>query len=247
MGIKGQAVRAFIGITWPFFAVLAAVSRFTYKGALKVRFRSEWDRPPTPEWFDHEYDLAFFDRWRRPHFFERGVYLQEVLKPGMYVLDLCCGDGSVTALFIAPIAECVVGVDFDASAIRAAKRKYGRFQNIRFDVQDIRKLSVPPMNYDVIAWDAAIEHFTQDEVIAIMASIRRSLKPGGLLVGSSIAKSDHIQHHDHEHEFNGVADMRAFLERHFKNVVTWDRKHSDRTSLYFRCSDADRDLLARSP
>jgi SAM-dependent methyltransferase len=233
-------------VAWPALYVVLIAGKWLYSVGLSYRFQMEWGSLPMPEWFDHEYDLAFFPRWRKSHFFERGVYLQEILRKNDVVLDLCCGDGSVTALFIAPEVLRVVGVDFDPHAIAAAKGKFAGYSNVSFQVEDIRSLKVAKSEFDVVTWDAAIEHFTQEEMNAIFASIRSVMKPGGLLAGSTVAKQAHVQHHDHEFEFDTPTELQTFLGGHFKNVTVWERVHEDRTSYYFRCDDGATDLRARA-
>jgi len=233
-------------IGWPLFFVLTAIGNFLYQAGMKYRFQMDWGSLPTPEWFDHEYDLAFFPRLRKAHFFERGVYLQEMLKKSYRVLDLCCGDGSVTALFISPHVESVVGVDFDKSAIASAQRRYSGFSNTSFRQVDIRNLPFKPSEFDFVTWDTAIEHFTQQEMDNIFGSIRSLLKSDGVLAGSTVARQEHLQHHDHEYEFESTAELETFLKRYFKNVYVWERPHADRRNFYFRCTDADLNLKARS-
>jgi ubiquinone/menaquinone biosynthesis C-methylase UbiE len=232
---------------WPFFFALKKVGKSLYSLGLNYEFQKDWGSFPNPEQFNHEMSLAFFPSWRLPHFFERGVYVQELLKPDYQVLDLCCGDGSVTALFIAPKVAGVVGVDFDEKAVKMARSKYSRFSNVSFRQGDIRGLEFPAGQFDLVTWDGAIEHFTQEEMDKIFGSIRRVLKGGGTLAGSTVAKQEFVQHHDHEFEFETLAELKTFLGRYFRNTYVWERKHSDRLSFYFRCSDEPKPLESRFP
>ncbi len=70
---------------------------------------------------------------------------------------------------------------------------------------------MPAGAFDVVTWDAAIEHFTQAEMAAIMAGIQGALVPGGILHGSTVQKSDSWQHHEHEYEFETAAELHTFL------------------------------------
>jgi 2-polyprenyl-3-methyl-5-hydroxy-6-metoxy-1,4-benzoquinol methylase len=207
-----------------------------YRLGTALEMAKDWSVPPTPEWFNHELDIAFFPQWRKPHFFERGVYASEVAV-GKRVLDLCCGDGAVAALFVARVAEEVLAVDFDRNAIAHATKRWRDIRNVRYDVMDIRSLNVPAGYFDTVLWDAAIEHFTQAEMDAIMASIKRALKPDGLLHGSTIKRGDSKQHDDHEYEFESLRELQSFLQSRFKHVVVFERVHQDRIAFYFRCCD----------
>lgn len=230
--IKSLIYRIGAGISQP----LTATSRIMYRLGMTLKFKSEWSVPPYPEWFNHEFDIALFHNWRRPHFFERGVYASELV-PRKRVLDLCCGDGSVAALFLSPLAERVVAVDFDPDAISYARRAWKQATNVSYEVMDIRELDVKDGAFDICTWDAAIEHFTKDEMDRIMAHIKRALTSNGILHGHTIEERDHEQHHDHEYEFKSVGELKQFLLGYFKSVQVWERVHKDRSNLYFRCSD----------
>ena len=233
---KSSWKKIFYRFCWPPFFISKKMGWLFYRAGLRYEFRKDWSSRPTPEWFDHEFDLAFFPEWRKPHFFERGVYLQEVLRPNDSVLDLCCGEGSVSALFIAPSAQRVVGVDFDETAIARARRKYSHFVNLEFQRADIRELSFAPASFDLVSWDAAIAHFTKPEMDRIFGSIRTVLKGAGILAGSTVAQMDHQQHFYHEYEFRTLTELSTFLLGYFPHVQVWERKHPGRTNFYFRCS-----------
>ncbi len=168
-------------------------------------------------------------------FFERGVYVSERLKKTDNVLDLCCGDGSVSALFIAPLVKKVIAVDFDPSAIKTARQRYGHSPNAVFEIQDIRKLPYSSSSFDCITWDCAIEHFTELEIDSILKRIHELLTPEGFLTGSTIEAHDEgAQHHDHEFEFDNEDQVKSFLSKYFKTVEVWSRQHDKRVNIYFR-------------
>ncbi len=33
-----------------------------------LKFFRLWGISPNPEWFDHDFDIFFFKKWRKPHF-----------------------------------------------------------------------------------------------------------------------------------------------------------------------------------
>lgn len=202
---------------------------------LRYEFYKDWRITPHPEWFNHEMDLAFFEAERKPHFFERGVYLQEVARGR--VLDLCCGDGSVTALFLAPKAEHVIGLDIDPDAIASAKSKFASIPNLEFGVQDIRTISFPENSFDLICWDAAIEFLPRDDVQKVLEKLKTYLKPDGMLVGSSLAPDPRGKNPDHEFDFEDTHQLQAFLKPYFSRIVCWNRHHADRINFYFRCTN----------
>jgi SAM-dependent methyltransferase len=218
-----------VPVTW--------AAKRVYTLGMLLQFAKDWRFPPNPEWYNHELDIALFEQRKAVHFFERGVYASEVTC-GKRVLDLCCGDGSVSALFVAPEATAVYAVDFDRKAIAHAQRTWRSTSNLKFAVMDIRDLAVPEGGFDVVLWDAAIEHFTQEEMKRIFGGIKRALAPNGILHGSTVKRAMHAQHHEHEYEFESLAEMEKFLSPSFKFVSSWERVHPERTAFYFRCSDA---------
>lgn len=245
--MRTSAKKIIFILFWPIFLLGKIFGKFIYLSSLRYEFLKDWSSFPNPEWFDHEFDLAFFDQWKKPHFFERGVYLQELLQKNTKVLDLCCGDGSVSALFIAPKVKEIIAVDFDPSAINFANKKYSGISNISFKTMDIRNLQFNPKTFGLISWDAAIEHFTLEEMKTIFASIKNVLTNDGILAGSTVSKQEEVQHHDHEHEFLTTNELKTFLSPYFKHVFVWERKHDDRTNFYFRCSDHYQNLDVRCP
>ena len=104
------------------------------------------------------------------------------------MLDLCCGDGYYSRYFYAHRASEVIGVDFDPEPIEYA-RKVNAGPKVSFEVADIR-VTMPNGPFDTIVWNAAIEHFTEDEVRQILVTIRERLRTGGVLAGDTIVSRD---------------------------------------------------------
>lgn len=88
-------------------------------------------------------------------------------------------------------------------------------------------------------WDAAIEHFTQDEISQIMFNIKSNLAPDGILSGYTIKESEsgHKHLHQHEYEFHDKEDLARFLTPKFKNVHVFETIFPERTNLYFYATD----------
>lgn len=231
-----RAKKAAYTSLWLGIQPVTKLSKRLYEMGMRVQFFKDWRSYPNPEWYDHSLSLALFSRDRLPHFFERGVYASEVVAEKR-VLDLCCGDGSVAALFLAPLAKSVVSVDFDPTAIAHAKKRWSKFENCRFINMDIRKLDFEKESFDVCNWEGAIEHFTQAEMEGIFSSLKASLIRGGIIHGSTIKRGDSPAHHEHEYEFKSADELEKTLSKHFENVRVWERAHQDRMNLYFRCSN----------
>ena len=168
---------------------------------------------------------------------ERGVFSSFAMKPNGRVLDLCCGDGFNSYHFYSLRAFSVTAIDFDREAIRWAKRNF-KSANLSFSNGDIRT-DIPNGPYDNVVWDAAVEHFTEIEIVSIMGKIKSVLTPEGTLSGYTIVEpSDGGNHlHQHEYEFHNKEDLSRFLTPWFKNVHVFETVFPSRTNLYFYATD----------
>lgn len=200
-------------------------------------FKAQWALKPEPEWFDHRLDLYW--QWladRNPLWLERGVFGNLALKGGD-VLELACGDGFNARNFYSLRSRRVVACDFDSTAIAAAQ-KHNAAPNLEFRLADIRT-EMPQGEFENIVWDAAIEHFTPDEIASIMANIKARLAPGGVLSGYTLVEvqggAKHLQ--AHEYEFRDMQDLHRFLAPHFSTVKVFETVYASRHNLYFWASD----------
>jgi trans-aconitate methyltransferase len=94
-------------------------------------------------------------------------------KPGERILDVGCGEGSLTAR-IAAAGAAVVGIDTSTDMIAAA-----RARGIDAHVMNAEQLSFD-CEYDAVFSNAAL-HWVRDHD-AMLAGVRRALKPGGRFV-----------------------------------------------------------------
>ena len=102
-----------------------------------------------------------------------GVFASLAPQPGERILDLCCGDGALTAKIVASGAQ-VLGVDASASMIAAA-------QALGLDARVINAESLPfATEFDAVFSNAAL-HWVRNQD-AMLAGVHRALKPGGRFV-----------------------------------------------------------------
>jgi len=103
---------------------------------------------------------------------------------------------------------------------------------------DIRT-EMPEGKFENIVWDAAIEHFTPQEIAKILYSIKSRLTDDGILSGYTIVeKADgtkSLSHH--EYEFKSKEDLLRFFSPHFRNVTVFETEYPGRHNLYFWASD----------
>jgi ubiquinone/menaquinone biosynthesis C-methylase UbiE len=103
-------------------------------------------------------------------------------RPGMRILDLACGPGTLTRLLarqVAPGGE-VVGVDLAAGMIELARASAPA--NARFEVMDMEHLAFPDASFDAAVCGHGLQ-FVPDLVRAL-GEARRVLRPGSALAAS---------------------------------------------------------------
>jgi len=96
-------------------------------------------------------------------------------QPGEKILDLGCGDGTLTERIAASGAE-VIGVDSSPNMIEAAKQR-----GLCVQIMDAYQLSFVA-EFDAVFSNAAL-HWMNKDPEAVIAGVRRSLKTGGRFVG----------------------------------------------------------------
>lgn len=236
-------VKRVFPIVWLLQLISSLVRKFS-SGVHHIQFLFEWG-VDNPEYFDHFIDQHYaWKKTRNSLMWERGVFsnlaIQAMTKEEgklPRVLELCCGDGFMAYHFYSLLSKKVVAVDFDVYAISRAKSNCGA-KNIEFLVGDIRR-DIPNAQFENVIWDAAIEHFTESEIISLMSTIKSRLVPGGILSGYTIKENHegHMHLHQHEYEFHNKQDLARFLEPHFRNVQVIETVFPNRTNLYFYASD----------
>lgn len=110
------------------------------------------------------------------------AYLTPCLQPGMSLIDLGCGPGSVTADLADLVAPGrVVGIDISPKMIRRARAAAaGRsVANLSFAVADALSLPVPDGCFDVVHFHQLLLHVP--DPVGVLREMRRAAVPGGLV------------------------------------------------------------------
>jgi SAM-dependent methyltransferase len=234
--LKRLLVFALEGLNW-FLRKVVGWTHF-------AQYAVQWGINPRPEWFDHFLDQYW--QWGTTNnslWVERGVFSRLVLKDNSSLLEICCSDGFNTRHFYSTKAKSIIAIDFDEDAIPHAMR-FNSAPNITYVKQDIR-LGLPAGRFDNIIWDAAIEHFTEQEIDTIMAQIADRLGSDGVLSGYTLTEDEtgEKSHELHEYEFKDKEDLRRFFTPHFKFVRVWETIYPTRHNLYFTASQTPIELL----
>lgn len=229
-------------INRPLIFVMIAVNGTVRKvsGQLhRFQMALQWKMGDNPEYFDHFIDLHYQLTHKLQAFpFQRGVWsLFAFPQDTRFVLDIACGDGFFTKQFYASTGASVVAIDFDPQAIKFASR-YNSHERISYVVGDVRN-GLPDGSFDVITLDAALEHFTEEEIQKLMSEIKDKLAKDGVLSGYTIKASEtgHKHLHQHEYEPHSKEDLARFFEPYFSKVQVFETTSEERTNYFFHATD----------
>ena len=104
------------------------------------------------------------------------------LRPGMRVLDCCCGSGKTTSLLYEMIQPegSIVGVDFSDQRLSYARQHYGSQERIVFLRQNLCEAMDDLGKFDLI-WVRFVLEYFRKEASGIVGNLKQCLKPGGTL------------------------------------------------------------------
>jgi ubiquinone/menaquinone biosynthesis C-methylase UbiE len=128
------------------------------------------------------YDRFAVDFVSRRTLESHGAFFIPHLKPGMQVLDVGCGPGSMTLGIAARIGPATVtGVDMSASQVLIATDRARAFgvNNARFREGSAYDLPFPESSFDAAFSHALLEHLQQPG--RAMSEFLRVLKPSGVM------------------------------------------------------------------
>ena len=110
------------------------------------------------------------------------AYLLPHLRPGLSLLDVGCGPGTITADLARLVTPGpVIGLDASPEVVAQAEdyAAGAGATNVHFEVGDLFALGHDDATFDVVHAHQVLQHL--DEPRAALAELRRVLRPGGLL------------------------------------------------------------------
>lgn len=140
--------------------------------------------PPTPDVYTHGHHDAVLrsHRWRTAA--NSAAYLLPHLRPGLTVLDVGCGPGTLTVDLATRVAPGrVLGVDADAGVVAgAADHARERGVAVEFAVGDFRTMGLTVGSFDVVHAHQVLQHLR--EPVAALRHMAALARPGGGLVAA---------------------------------------------------------------
>jgi ubiquinone/menaquinone biosynthesis C-methylase UbiE len=119
-------------------------------------------------------------RWRTAE--NSAGHLLPYLRPGMKLLDVGCGPGTITIDLAARVAPgAVLGIDRERGVITEAGRLLpaGSSANVKFTTGDVYSLDLGDRSFDVVHAHQVLQHLA--DPVAALVEMRRVLRPGGIL------------------------------------------------------------------
>ena len=149
----------------------------------------------TPQQYTMGYSEEFLQLLDRRNAGNSAAYLLPLLEPGMKLLDLGCGPGTITMGLAEAVSPGEVhGIDMEESqiALAQAAAEASNHTNAIFHVGNALSLPFEDESFDVVHAHAVIMHIPDTR--AALAEARRVLKPGGILATRDlIAESSFIE------------------------------------------------------
>ena len=136
--------------------------------------------PPPQDVYTHGHHPSVVAQHGRRTAEEAAAFLIPRLEPGMRLLDVGCGPGSITVGFAQYVAPGeVVGVDTVPEVLETARELAGDTPNVRFE-----EASVYALPYEIDSFDVAYAHQVMQHLADPSAALRemgRVVRPGGFV------------------------------------------------------------------
>ena len=128
----------------------------------------------------HHESVLRSHRWRTAE--NSAAYLLPHLRPGLALLDVGCGPGTITLDFARRVAPGrVIGMDAEADVLRGATADAAEagLTNVTFETGDAYALAFDDDRFDVVHAHQVLQHLA--DPVAALAEMRRVTKAGGVV------------------------------------------------------------------
>jgi len=141
------------------------------------------DEPLRRETYTHGHAPATVRQHGQRTAEEAAAFLMPELKPGMRLLDVGCGPGSITRGLAERVAPGqVIGVDLSRETLAAARQDAAArgLTNLQYEEGSVYRLSHAEGSFDVVYAHQVIQHLR--EPAAALAEMLRVVRPGGGII-----------------------------------------------------------------
>jgi ubiquinone/menaquinone biosynthesis C-methylase UbiE len=129
---------------------------------------------------DHSESVLASHRWRTLK--NSAEYVIPYLKPGLKVLDVGCGPGSITVDFARYIPDgAITGIEVEASPLEEGRKLADTegIKNVQFEVGDAQNLAYEDNTFDLVHSHQVLQHLP--DPVKALSEMRRVVKPGGIV------------------------------------------------------------------
>lgn len=166
------------------------------------------------------YDVVHFVFGLRP--IHREMITLAELRDGHRVLDVGCGTGNLLRSTGRRYRNVdLVGLDPDPKALARAGRKARRAGlTVRLDRGFAQELPYPDGSFDRVFSSLMLHHLDSASKDALLAEVRRVLRPDGLLVLADAVFDEHGHEHGHGHSWGRrQVGMRGRMREHMHDNI----------------------------
>jgi 2-polyprenyl-3-methyl-5-hydroxy-6-metoxy-1,4-benzoquinol methylase len=159
------------------------------------------------------------------------------------VLDVASGDG-VLAELLSPQARSITCVDSSARVVDSAQKRLADHGNVRVELGDMHALAFPDAGFDLVLLMHALTYTERPRVVINEAA--RVLRPGGLLLASTLGKHAHskaVEPFDHRNLGFTTAELGKLAKSAGLVVLSSELSCRERRAPHFEVIT----MLARKP
>jgi ubiquinone/menaquinone biosynthesis C-methylase UbiE len=135
--------------------------------------------PPAAEVYQHGHHASVVSNHAKRTAEKDAAFFLPLLRPGMRLLDVGCGPGSITAGLAKRVAPAeTIGIDAAAKVIETARSlRDPSLGKLTFEVGSIYQPRFAPESFDAIFAHQVLQHLARP--VDALAQMRNLLKPGG--------------------------------------------------------------------
>ena len=132
--------------------------------------------------YTHGHHESVVAQHRKRTAVEAAAFLLPHLRPGMRLLDVGCGPGSITLGLAQAVAPGeVLAIDLSADVLDGARALAAErgVRNVRFEPGDVLDLHYPDGSFDVVYAHQVLQHLARP--VEALSQAKRLLAPGGIV------------------------------------------------------------------